>query len=135
MSQEREALKELVRLKDIADSYAAGVRPSGYREEKAAAWEKARAALAAREDTERPERELYLARWDGPGRQLEIVDGAHSDEEGVARAVKLHRRIFTDGFTLGVMVEVHPLPNLDPAINEDAADACREMVPGHRAGE
>lgn len=27
-----------------------------------------------------------------------------------------------------VMVEVLPLPDLDPPINEDAADACREMV-------
>ena len=77
-----------------------------------------------------PERELYLARREPPGMGLNVIDGAHSDEEGVARAAKLHARIFSNkaGEGPAVMVEVFPVPDLDPPINEDAADACREMV-------
>lgn len=87
-------------------------------------------AAAAREDAERPERELYLARREPPSMGLNVIDGAHADEEGVARAAKLHCRIFSPkaGEGPAVMVEVFPVPDLDPSINEGAADACRGMV-------
>jgi len=51
--QEREALAELVRVKDLKGAMAA--HPAEYAMMKEDAWAKARAALAAREDTERPE--------------------------------------------------------------------------------
>lgn len=81
-------------------------------------------------DTERPARELYLARRMPPSMGLNVINGAHGDEEGVALAAKLHCRIFSQKATEGpaVMVEVFPVPDLDLPINEDAADACREMV-------
>src|ERR1039458_6838409 len=46
--QEREALEELVRVKDLEE--AMGALPIEYNRMKAAAWEKARVALAAREE-------------------------------------------------------------------------------------
>ena len=46
--QEREALEELVRVKDLEE--AMGALPIEYNRMKAAAWEKARTALAAREE-------------------------------------------------------------------------------------
>lgn len=63
------------------------------------------------------------------GMQVEIVDGCHDSPEGVAKAKKLHTRIFgeEDGW---LMVEVHPIPDLDPPINEDAAASCAALVRG-----
>jgi hypothetical protein len=71
-------------------------------------------------------RELYLAERKGV-MDFTLIDGAHSDEEGVATAAKLHRRIFNRARDF-VMIEVHPLPDLDPPINESAAAACADAL-------
>lgn len=60
---------------------------------------------------------------------VDLIDGEHSDEEGVAKAAKLHRRIFDEKRPM-VMVEIHDLPDLDPEINEESADICAALVSG-----
>jgi hypothetical protein len=79
-----------------------------------------------------PDRELYLAER-APGMHVQLIDGAHSEPEGVARAMKLHQTIFGRSGEF-VMVEIHPLPESDPEINEEAAEACRAMVSGGDIG-
>lgn len=69
---------------------------------------------------------LYLARITGP-MQVEIVDGCHSDHAGVAKAAKLHDAIFKDKGPWA-MVQVHPMPALDPPINDAAAADCAAIV-------
>jgi hypothetical protein len=73
------------------------------------------------------ERVLFLARDDESGVVVDLLDGPHSDEEGVAKAAKLFRTIFNDPGPWK-MVEIHPLPKGDPPTNEDAAQTCREIL-------
>lgn len=71
---------------------------------------------------------FFLGRTHGPGLgAVELVDGCHSDAEGVARAAKLIGRIFNDDGPW-VMVELHPLPDLDPPINDADAELCANLV-------
>ena len=73
---------------------------------------------------------LYLARQT-TGMQVEIVDGGHDGAAGVARAAKLHERVFGRGKKSDwLMVEIHELPAIDAAINEEAASACAKLVRG-----
>jgi hypothetical protein len=77
----------------------------------------------------------FLARRSEP-MEVELVDGCHSSPEGVAKAAKLLGRIFRDEGPW-IMVELHPMPDLDPPINEDAARDCAYLIdefgPGTRA--
>lgn len=68
----------------------------------------------------------FLARQTGP-MAVELVDGCHDSPEGVARAAKLIGRIFRDEGPW-LMVELHPLPDMDPPINEEAARSCAYVV-------
>lgn len=68
---------------------------------------------------------FWLGRRDGNTVRLE--DGCHSDPEGVAKAAKLHERIFGDRGPW-VMVEIQDVPDLDPPINEKAAQECAHLV-------
>jgi hypothetical protein len=68
----------------------------------------------------------WLARETG-GRGVELVDGCHDSPEGVAKAAKLMGRIFRDEGPW-LMVELHPMPDLDPPINEEAARDCAYLV-------
>lgn len=68
----------------------------------------------------------WLAKQTGP-MAVELVDGCHGAPEGVVEAAKLHQRIFGDAGPY-LMVEVHELPNLDVAINEDAAATCAHLI-------
>lgn len=58
---------------------------------------------------------------------VELVDGCHGSPEGVAKAAKLIGRIFNDAGPW-LMVELHDLPDLDPPINEQAAQTCAHLV-------
>jgi hypothetical protein len=72
-----------------------------------------------------PDCRFWLGRIDGNVVHLE--DGCHGGPEGVAEAAKLIKRIFhKDG--PWVMVELHEMPDLDPPINDEAADACAYVV-------
>lgn len=77
------------------------------------------------------ERHLWLARAKHTPYDYmvvkEVMDGPHSTPEGVAEAAKLYRRIFGDEGPFA-MVEVHPIPDLDPPIDEDAAGVCRDLI-------
>ena len=73
---------------------------------------------------------LFLAKYDGHG-WPQCEDGPHSTPEGVAKAAKLHRAIFSDNGPWR-MVEVLPVPKIDPPINEEAAGICRDLVNGGR---
>lgn len=68
----------------------------------------------------------FLARQAGP-MQVELVDGCHGSPEGVAKAAKLLGHIFRDDGPW-IMVELHELPDIDPPINEGAANACAHLV-------
>jgi hypothetical protein len=68
----------------------------------------------------------FLAERDGP-MAVRLVDGCHDSPEGVMQALKLHRRIFGREADW-CMVEIHTLPDLDPPINEAAADDCAHLV-------
>lgn len=72
-----------------------------------------------------PDCRFWLGRVEGNVVHLE--DGCHGGPEGVAKAAKLIKRIFGDERDW-VMVEMHPMPDLDPPINEDAASSCAAMV-------
>jgi hypothetical protein len=79
-------------------------------------------------EREPTERQLFLAVRHAY-LQVELLDGYHPTPEGVAKAAKLFGRIFNDTRPF-VMVEVHDLPDLDPPINEEAADTCASLVRG-----
>lgn len=71
---------------------------------------------------------FYLARQTGP-MSVELVDGCHGSPEGVAKGAALHERIFGARADEWLMVEMHPMPAADGvAINEDAAEVCRQLV-------
>jgi hypothetical protein len=59
---------------------------------------------------------------------VELKDGVHSDEQGVADAYELHKRLGFIGEGQYVMITVSPLPTVKPQINEEAANACQEML-------
>lgn len=70
----------------------------------------------------------FLAEQTGP-MSIRLVDGCHEAPEGVAKAAKLHGRIF--GSTgPWLMVEITPVPDIDVPINEDAAGTCRDLIDG-----
>lgn len=81
-----------------------------------------------------PARELWLGHWatlGGSARSLVLDDGPHSDEEGVQTAAKLMDRIFAGKETYPwLVVEVKPLPDGDPPIDEEAAEICAGLVGG-----
>lgn len=63
-------------------------------------------------------------------------DGPHDDEAGVAEARKLLTRMFArHANTRWVMVVTSEVPDLDPAINEEAADTMRDLVDRYGCGE
>lgn len=68
----------------------------------------------------------FLARASGP-MSVELVDGCHGSPEGVAKAAKLLRHIFRDEGPW-LMVELHAMPDVDPPINEDAANTCAHLI-------
>lgn len=68
----------------------------------------------------------FLAKQTGP-MAVELVDGCHDSPEGVAKAAKLIGHIFNDKGPW-VMVELHDMPDLDPPINEQAAQTCAHLV-------
>jgi hypothetical protein len=70
----------------------------------------------------------YLARQTGP-MAVELVDGCHGHPDGVAKAAKVHGRIFGDQGPW-FMVEIHALPDDDPSINEEAAAICARLIEG-----
>jgi hypothetical protein len=73
-----------------------------------------------------PDCRYWLGRETAPGK-VDLVDGCHDGPEGVAQAAKLFSRIFRDEGPW-VMVEIHPMPDLDPPINEDAARDCAYLI-------
>lgn len=84
----------------------------------------------------RADRVLFLARgeptpygyfWPGRGE-----DGPHSTPEGVAKAAKLIGRIIGDDGPW-VMVEVHPLPDIDVPINEADVSLLADAVKASQA--
>jgi hypothetical protein len=76
-----------------------------------------------------PNCRYWLASYDHPTVRLE--DGCHNSPEGVAEAAKLHKRIFgAEG--PWIMVELHPLPDMDVPINEESAEICAQLVQRHR---
>lgn len=80
-----------------------------------------------------PDCRYYLAKQTGP-MAVELVDGCHGSPEGVAQAAKLLSRIFgQEGPWL--MVELHPVSDVDVPINEDAAATCRALVENHALDE
>jgi hypothetical protein len=78
--------------------------------------------------------DLYLALAIGEGMQVEIVDGGHSTVQGVITAAELASRISNDERPW-LMVRIMDMPDMDPPINEQAADDCAAMINGrtHRA--
>lgn len=59
---------------------------------------------------------------------VELQDGAHSSEQGVADAYELHKQL---GFLQEgqyVMVRIEPLPALQPDINREAVKSCQKML-------
>ncbi len=72
---------------------------------------------------------FWLAEMSGP-MSVRLIDGCHDSPEGVAAAAKLHRRIFGKAGDEWVMVEISPAPDIDVAINEQAADDCARMLRG-----
>jgi hypothetical protein len=69
----------------------------------------------------------YLAEAVGP-MSVRVVDGVHGTPADVARAAKLHRRIYGADDSRWRMLTVAPLPDLDPPIDEDAADAAAALA-------
>jgi hypothetical protein len=66
-----------------------------------------------------------------PDQSIQEVDGCHSTPEGVAKAAKLHHRIFgaEDGWFI---VKIEPLPPWGNAeINEQSAAECAALVQNH----
>ena len=81
-------------------------------------------------------RELWLGvrddefRPSGKVSRVRLVDGAHSDPTDVAEAKKLLRGIFPAryGETNFVIVELLPVPDEDPPVNEEAMESCAALV-------
>lgn len=71
-----------------------------------------------------------------PGGEFEL-DGGHSDIEGVVRAKKLIQRIFAgrDNGEKFYAIQVLEIPDLDPAINEEAAGICAALVAPQEKGD
>jgi hypothetical protein len=73
----------------------------------------------------------WLAETVGP-MAMRLIDGCHDSPEGVAKAAKLHQRIFGVSAPSArgpwIMVEISPVPDVDVAINEQAADECRALL-------
>ncbi len=59
---------------------------------------------------------------------VELKDGVHSDKQGVADAYELHKRLGFIREGQYVMVEISPLPELKPQINEEAVESCQKMM-------
>lgn len=81
------------------------------------------------------ERVLWLGvmadeRDDGNHQLVALIDGAHSDPAGVAKARKLIQGIFPKryGKTEFVMVELLPVPGGDQPINDEAMESCAALV-------
>jgi hypothetical protein len=61
-----------------------------------------------------------------PGGQID-VDGGHDDIEGVVKARRLYNTIFADKGAKFKAIKIVDIPDIDVAINEEAANTCAEL--------